>query len=56
MKLAIKLIITLIILFFLVILYKEISSGFTRPIRDARGNVIPESAALLKKVELGGME
>lgn len=56
MKVVLKVFLFFILLLILVLLYKEISSGTTRPIKDSRGNDIPESVASLEKVELGGME
>jgi len=56
LKIALKILIGLLVLFMLVIFYIDLTSGQTRPIRDEDNNIIPESIAVLEKVELGGME
>ncbi len=56
MKVILKILIPLIVILVLIILYVEVSSGRTKAIKNSRGEIIPESVALLEKVELGGME
>ena len=56
MKLIIKIIIVFIVALSILLLYKELTSGRTRPIRDEKGQVISDSIAVLEKIELGGIE
>ncbi len=56
MKIVLKLVIGLVALFFLAVFYIDFTSGKTSQIRDESGHIIPESIAVLEKVELGGME
>lgn len=53
---VLKIILVLLIILIGAALLKETASGRTDPIKDASGNIIPESIAALEKVELGDME
>lgn len=57
MKLAMKVaFFTVTLLTVLLILGLSLSRGSTLPIRDNKGNIIPNSIATLEKVKLGGMQ
>ncbi len=56
MKIILKILLVLLIILIGATLFKETTSGRTDPIKDASGNIIPESIAVLEKVELGGLE
>jgi pimeloyl-ACP methyl ester carboxylesterase len=55
-RLAIKALLILLMVMIVTVALKEITSGRTDPIKDSSGDLIPESIAILEKVELGGME
>jgi pimeloyl-ACP methyl ester carboxylesterase len=55
-KLILKIAIFSFVLVGLALIYIEVRSGRTEPIKDSSGEVIPGSIAALEKVELGGME